>query len=344
MARYTGTGSILAVTEEATFGEAAGTTSPLEYPDFKGGAVSLDASKEILRSEFLDSPAMRDADCVVLSESVSGGLSLDPRWNAKAWWAILSHLAGAYSAKTGSSPYTHTLTFGGTVSTAAAPETLGLQVIEDRGGATGAICYRGLKPVSADLNFAFNEPMNLAAEFIGTEASPQAGLTFSEASNNNLIVAPYTNTTGFMQWNSTAYDCATASVKLEIPRVPVQDIASTVMKAPQIDGFAKISGSFETFSLDNSTSAFDAFTTDYRAQTGRALVMTLKGASPSDACSFVITVPKAKIMSNPQPHIDGPGVQRVTVEWEGYIDAGTTDYLATLALTNGMNLAKGYKA
>ena len=344
MARYTGTSAVLGVTEEATYGEAAGTTSLLETPDFKGGAVALDATKEILRPEFLNSPALREGDITVLSEMVSGGVTLDPKWKGKAWWAFMSHLTGAYSTKTGSNPYTHTLTYGGTVSTGAAPETLGLQVTEDRGATTGAICYRGLKPTSVEFNFAFNENMTMSTEFIGTQASAASAISFSEASNNDLLVAPFTNTTQFLQYNSVAYDVANASIKFEMPRSGVQDIASTVIKAPQIDGFAKVTVSFETFALDETASAFDAFTTDYRAQTGRALIYTLKGLSGSDNCSLVITIPKAVITANPQNHVDGPGVQRVTVEWEGFIDAGSTDYLATVALTNDQNLAKGYKA
>lgn len=344
MARYTGIGAVLGITEEATYGEAAGTSSLIETPDFKGGAESLDASKEVLRPEYLDSPALRDGDVTVLSEAVSGGLTLDPRWNGKAWWAIMSHMAGAYSAKTGAGPYAHTLDFGATVTATAAPENVGLQATVDRGGTTGAVCYRGLKPTSVDLTFAYNAATEMSAEFMGTEASTTTGLTFSEAANNPIMVAPYTNTTQFLQANSVSYDVASAAIKFELPRVGVQDIASTVAKAPQIDGFAKVSGSFETFALDETSSAFDAFTTAYRAQTGIPIVYTLKGNDGTNDCTLVITVPKAKIVSNPASHVDGPGVQRVTVEWEGFIDAGTTDYLARIVLTNSNDLAKGFRA
>ena len=77
MVRYTGIGAVLGITEEATYGEAAGTSALIETPDFKGGADSLDASKEVLRPEFLNSPALRDGDITVLSETVTGGLALD---------------------------------------------------------------------------------------------------------------------------------------------------------------------------------------------------------------------------------------------------------------------------
>ena len=32
----------------------------------------------------------------------------------------------------------------------------------------------------------------------------------------------------------------------------------------------------------------------------------------------------------------------MTVEWEAFIDAGTTDYLAQVVLTNSNDLANGY--
>lgn len=345
MARYTGIGAALGFTEEATYGEAAGTSSLIETPDFKGGAESLDASKEILRPEFLNSPALRAGDVTVLSESVSGGLTLDPRWNGKAWWGILSHLFGEYSTKTGSGPYTHTLECGKTVNSSAAPENVGVQVVVDRGSTTGAVCYRGLKPTSVEFTFAYNQATTMTTEFMGAQASAQSAITFSEASNNPLMVAPYTSTTQFITYNSvTSYDVANASIKFELPRIGVQDISSTTAKAPQIDGFAKVSGSFETFALDETASAFDTFTTAYRAQTGYRLDYTLKGNDGTNDCELSIITPKAIISSNPQAHVDGAGAQRVTVEWEGYIDAGVTDYLSRVALTNSNNLAKGFKA
>ena len=345
MARYTGIGSVLGVTEEATYGEAAGTSSLIETPDFKGGAESLDATKEVLRPEYLDSPALREGDITVLSESVAGGLTLDPRWNGKAWWAILSHLTGSYSTKTGSDPYSHTLDFGATVTATAAPENIGLQVTVDRGATTGAVCYRGLKPVSSDLAFAYNTATTLSTEFMGAQAEATSAISFSEAANNPIMVAPYTNSTQFLSVGGTDYDVASASIKFELPRIGVQDIASVVAKAPQLDGYAKVSGSFETFSLTNTTSSqFDTFTAAYRAQTSFAIVYTLKGNDGTNDCTLVITTPKAAIVSNPMAHVDGPGVQRVTVEWEGFIDAGTTEYLSRIVLTNSNNLAKGFKA
>jgi hypothetical protein len=344
MARYTGIGAVLGLTEEATYGEAAGTSLLIETPDFKGGAESLDASKEVLRPEFLDAPALRKKDITVLSESVSGGVSLNPRFNGKAWWAVLSHLCGEYSTKTGTGPYVHTMQFGGAITTTSAPETLGLQWTVDRGGTTGAVCYRGLKPTSVELTFAYNQPVEMTAEFMGTQAEATSGLTFSETAGNPLMVAPYTHTTQFLQFNSTAYDCASATIKMELPRTEVQEISATTAKAMQIDGFAKVSGSFETFALDETSSAFDTFVTDYRAQNGRELVYTLRGNDGTYANGLVLTIPKAVIVSNPTSHVDGPGVQRVTVEWEGYIDAGTTDYLVDIALTNSQNLDKGFKA
>ena len=345
MARYTGIGAVLGITEEATYGEAAATSSLIETPDFKGGAESLDASKEVLRPEFLNSPALRDGDITVMSESVSGGLSLDPRWNGKAWWAILTHLCGQYSNKTAVvTAFKHSMTFGASVTTSAAPENVGLQATVDRGSTTGAVCYRGLKPTSAELSFAYNEATALSAEFTGTQASATAAISFTEVAANPIMVAPYTNTTQFLSLNGVAYDVANASIKFELPRVGVQDIASTVSKAPQIDGFAKVTGSFETFSLDETSSAFDTFTAAYRAQTGSALIMTLDGNDGTNDCALVISTPKAVITSNPQSHVDGPGVQRVTVEWEAFIDAGSTDYLTHIALTNSNDLAKGFKA
>jgi len=344
MARYTGIGSVLGFTEEATYDEAAGTSSLIETPDFRGGAEALEATKEVLRPEFLDGPAMREGDLTVLSESVSGTVALDPRWNGKAWWMLLSHCAGAYSAKTGASaPYTHTLDFGASITTTAAPETVGVQCTVDR-NTTGAVCYRGLKPTSCEFAFAYNQQVTMTTEFMGTQAEDAASISFTEVANNPLMVAPYTNATAFLSLAGTGYDCASATIKFEQPRIGVQDIASTVAKAPQIDGFAKVTGSFETFALNETASARDAFTQVYRSQTGNSMVLTLAGNDGTNDMSLVITVPKAVITAPPTAHVDGAGVQRVTVEFEGYIDAGTTDYLARIALTNSNDLAKGFKA
>lgn len=342
MARYTGIGATIGVYEEATYGEALKTSSLVETPDFKGGAESLSADKEVLRPEFLESTGLRMGDITVLSETVAGSLMLHPRFNGKAWWAMFSHLCGENSTKTGTGPYAHTIEFGGAINDQAAPENTGLQLVVDRGGTTGAVGYTGLKPVSAEMTFAYNAPMELSTEFIGKATENTTNLTFSEPSNNPLVVAPYQSSTAFLSVNSVTYDCASASVKFEQPRTGVQDIASTTIKAPQLDGFAKVTGSFETFSLDETSSAFDAFTTGYRAQSGIPISYTLKGNDGTNDCTLLVTIPKAVITANPTSHVDGPGVQRVTVEWEAFIDAGTTDYLAQVVLANSNDLAKGY--
>jgi hypothetical protein len=342
MARYTGIGATIGLYEEATYGEALKTSALIETPDFKGGAESMSSDKEVLRPEFLESTALREGDLTVLSESVSGSLMLNPRFNGKAWWAILSHLAGQNSTLAGAGPYTHTLEFGGAIATGSAPENVGLQLVVDRGGTTGAVGYAGLKTTAVEFSFAYNAAVEMTAEFMGQDVGNTTNLTFTEPSANPLMVAPYTSGTSFLIAGATSYDVASASLKLEQPRIGVQDIASSVVKAPQIDGFAKVSGSFETFALNETGAAFDSFTALYRAQTGTALVMNLAGNDGTNAVNLQITVPKAVVVSNPVSHVDGPGVQRVTVEWEGFIDAGTTDYLAGFVLTNSNNLAKGY--
>jgi hypothetical protein len=342
MARYTGIGATIGLYEEATYGEAIKTSSLIETPDLKGGAESLSAEKEILRPEFLESTALREGDVTVLSETVSGGLMLNPRFNGKAWWAVISHLCGVNSTEAGAGPWTHTIEFGGAIDDTTAPENVGLQLVADRGGTTGAVGYTGLKPVTAEISFNYNAAVELTAEFIGQESENTSNLTFTEPSANPLIVGPYTSATAFLTAAAVAYDVSSSSIKFEQPRIGVQDIASSVIKAPQLDGFAKVGGSFETFALNETASAFDVFTVGYRTQTAFALVLNLAGHDGSNACGLKITVPKALITSNPTSHVDGPGVQRVTVEWEGYIDAGTTDYLAEIVLTNSNDLANGY--
>ena len=129
MARYTGIGATIGLYEEATYGEAIKTSSLIETPDLKGGAESLSAEKEILRPEFLESTALREGDVTVLSETVSGGLMLNPRFNGKAWWAVISHLCGVNSTEAGAGPWTHTIEFGGAIDDTTAPENVGLPLV-----------------------------------------------------------------------------------------------------------------------------------------------------------------------------------------------------------------------
>tara|TARA_R110002012_G_C11637475_1_gene610330 strand:- start:355 stop:1389 length:1035 start_codon:yes stop_codon:yes gene_type:complete len=344
MVRYTGLESAIGLYEETTYAPNSGT--PIEYPDFTGGMESLDASKEVLSPEFLTSQGKRLGDINVLSESASGGVSITPRWNGKAWWMFLSHLCGEYSTKTAGTgtAFIHTMQMGEAINQAVAPETYSVGAVVDRGRTTGAVRYRGLKPTSCELSFAYNQAITMATDFVGAGASPASALTASQASANPLMVSPSTASGAFLSWGGSTYSCESASIKFERPRVAVKDIASTEPTAQQLDGMAMVSGSFETFALDDSASAFDAFTVAYRAQSGNALVIYVNGNDGSNATKLTITVPKAVITSNPQPHVDGSSVQKVSIDWEGYIDAGVTDYLANIALENSNDLAKGFRA
>ena len=343
MVIYTGIGSAIGFTEEATFNEAAGTSALIETPDFKGGMESLDASKEILYPEYLASSGRRGADISVLSESVSGGVTLDPRWDGKSWWMILSHLCGQYSSKSADgSQFKHTMNFGSqSPDESAKPNTVGIQATVDRGATTGATCYRGLKPISSEFTWAFDQTLSMANDFMGCEASAVGPVTFTAAASTNpLMVSPYTSATQFLQWNSTGYNCASSSIKFERPRIAVNDISTAVAKSLTPDGFFKCSGSFEIFALDDaSVSAFDVLMQDYRAQTRREIILTVAGANSND---FVITVPSATITTAPTNHVDGAGAQKVTIEWEACVEASA--YLAGIVLTNDNDLAKGFRA
>ena len=344
MVRYTGLESAIGFYEETTYAQNSGT--PIEYPDFTGGMESLDASKEILSPEFLTAQGKRFGDINVLSESASGGVSLTPRWNGKAWWMFLSHLCGEYSTKTAGtgSAFIHTMQIGEAIDQAVAPETYSVGAVVDRGRTTGAVRYRGLKPTSCELSFAYNQAITMSTDFIGAGASPSSALTVTEASANPLMVSPSTASGAFLTFGGTSFECESASIKFERPRVGVKDIASTSPTAQQLDGMAMVSGSFETFARNETSSAFDAFTVAYRAQTGNSLVIFANGNDGTNATKLTITVPKAVITSNPQAHVDGSSVQKVTIDWEGYIDAGVTDYLADIALENSNDLAKGFQA
>tara|TARA_R110002012_G_scaffold64498_4_gene169609 strand:- start:1542 stop:2579 length:1038 start_codon:yes stop_codon:yes gene_type:complete len=345
MVRYTGLESAIGFYEETSYAPNSGT--PIEYPDFTGGMESLDASKEMLYPEFLTAQGKRLGDINVLSESASGGVTLSPRWNGKSWWMFLSHVCGEYSTKgsgTGSAK-THTMQIGEAINQATAPETYSIGAIVDRGGTTGAVRYRGLKPISSELSFAYNQSVQMSTEFAGAGASPASALTFSETANNPLMVSPSTTSSvSFLRFGGTGYQTESASIKFERPRVAVKDITATEATAQQIDGMAIVTGSFETYSLDETSSAFDAFTTAYRAQTGSAIILQANGNDGTNVTNLTITIPKAVITSNPQAHVDGAGVQKVTVEWEACIDYGTTDYLANLVLENSNDLDKGFRA
>ena len=345
MVRYTGLEAVLGLYEETTYGANSGT--PLEYPDFTGGMESLDAVKEILNPEFLTAQGKRLGDVNVLGESVSGGITLTPRWNGKTWWMILSHLCGEYSTKASGSgtAKTHTMQFGEAINQSAQPETYAIGAVVDRGRTTGAVRYRGLKPLSSELSWNYNQAMTMSTDFVGAGASPASALTHSEASNNPLIVSPNTTTgTNFLRFGGSHYVVESASIRFERPRVPVLDVTSTEALAQQIDGQAMVTGSFETYALDETSSAFDTFTTAYRAQSGNALILFADGNDGTNACKLTITVPKCVITANPQAHVDGANVQKVTVEWEAMIDAGSTDYLADLVLENSNDLDKGFRA
>jgi hypothetical protein len=344
MVRYTGLESAIGFYEETTYAPNSGT--PIEYPDFTGGMESLDASKEILYPEFLTAQGKRLGDINVLSESASGGVTLTPRWNGKSWWMFLSHLFGEYSTKASgaSTAFTHTMQIGESINQSTAPETYSIGAVVDRGRTTGAVRYRGLKPVSSELSFAYNQAIQMSTDFVGAGASPASALTFTEASANPLMVSPSTASGAFLSLGGTNYPCESASIKFERPRVAVKDIASTEATAQQIDGMAIVTGSFETYALNDSMSAFDAFTVAYRAQTGAQLSLYVNGNDGTNATKLTITVPKVVITANPQPHVDGASVQKVSIEWEACIDYGTTDYLAELELENSNDLAKGFRA
>jgi len=333
MSNRVGIGAFAGVGEESAFATAVAAS---KYFELGPGDDKLVLEKAVIESPIITERGVDIANALPGAETVSGSLALQLRYGG-GWGIFYEHLLGNRFTDSGTGPYTHSLSVGGTN---AALVGKGLSVIVNRdgllaAGADKAYRYFGCRPTAIELTAEYGAIAKLDITLMGAGAD---FLTMPTASfsSTGWVQSPSqaSSPTSVIQFGTdgseAAYVARKASVKIEQPHEEVRDLADVTMAEPGISDMLAMTGSFEV-RFDGTGASGDPFTTVYRTQTAKSLLITLDGATPASE-SLLFDCPDVLITSASEPHADAAGVLWQTVEWKAYRDGSANE--ATLTVIN----------
>lgn len=332
MSNRVGIGAFAGVGEESTFATAV---AAAKYFELAPGDDKLVLEKAAIESAVISERGVDIANALPGAETVSGSLAFQLRYGG-GWGIFYEHLLGNRFTTTGTGPYTHTITIGGTNSALSGK---GLSIVVNRDGllAAGsdkAYRYFGCRPTAIELTAEYGSIAKLETTIMGAGADYLTMPTAS-FSSTGWVQSPSVNSapTSVIKFGTdgseSSYVARKASVKIEQAHEEVRDLAAVAMKEPGISDLIQVTGSFEV-RFDGTGASGDPFTVAYRAQTGKSLLVTLDGASSAETLQF--DLPDVLITSASEPHADAAGVLWQTIEWKAYRDGSATE--GSIAVVN----------
>ena len=329
MARRVGIGAHIGWAEESTYGTAV---TAANHAQLAEGDETL--TEELDRIEFggMATRGLDKDDIAKGHKRVLGPWGHDVRVGG-GWGLLLEHLAGNRWATAGTTNYTHTMSLGATNS---ALQGKGLTMVVDRDGILGssdnAYQFEGVRPTALELSLELGQLMRAEWTLMGEAAGfvSQPSPTFP---TDEFIKSPSdaTSPTAAVQYgaDSSETDYVVRSVKLRVAQAwePIYDLPAAEMLEPTLGGMIEVTGEFVALYQGAST-AGDAFTADYRAQTVRSLLLNFDGSTANhglwaDMANVVIT-------DKPEVHPDTRGALWQTVPFKCLRDGATVECDLTL--------------
>mgnify|MGYP003146850528 CR=1 FL=1 len=346
MAYRIGSGSWLGFAEEATFGTSIITTSdnPDYYDYLKPGTLDIKEIIERVEVDSLQSGVGRYvADYLDGEKRVEGTFTQNPKFGGDGFAMFMAHLLGnAWTTTSGSDDNeSHVLTIGATQASAVLAK--GITMVVNRDGDRGSAAdsarrFSGMRPVAVEFTFGRNELVTAEWTFLGAKADY---LKYSSLPTPSLSAEPYmmlpspkSGATAFLQVASTAYTARSGSVRIAIPYADLRSLEDQEMgSAPRWDGRIEVTGSFEV-EFPGTGATLDTFTNAWNAGSTSQLDFTLVGADGSVyERTLAISIPRARMVENPEAYPDSAGVMTQTVEWAAMRDSSNANE-GTITLNN----------
>ncbi|NQU47019.1 MAG: hypothetical protein HQ519_00085 [Planctomycetes bacterium] len=330
-----GLGTVFGVSEEATFGTAAGAVhNSLEAEE---GFESIQATRELIEPSMLDGISPDKSQISKGRIRCDGSLEFPLRYDG-GWMIFLAHLCGKAIATAGVGPYTHTLDLG------AAPDMAdkGLTLFLKRAGmvASGTSTtwvYHGQKPTSIEINIPENGLATLSVDLFGKKNAFGAHSAATYPTGSWMKTPSNSNTpTALFSWGGTAYVVRSAKIRIEQGYQIRWDPVDDAMLQPGMNAQRKITASIVAEALDTATASGGKFHDDFTSKTVRAAVITLDGPTAANE-SFLCQLGDCLITQPVDPHPQSGDVMLSNIELTAYRDGATS--AGQIVLTNGSSAA-----
>lgn len=301
MAVVTGLGSQFSLKAESTYGTSV-------TPDRGFTLLSETLSLDIAR---IDSKTLKGGNYLTPQSAIragrkrGGGDVQGLQYNhgmGLLWTANLGTVA-----TTGTNPYTHTVTMGGTLPSYTGEVTIGGTSSVMRKRMTGMMVDSWAVALASGENCTFGQTWVYQDETLATSSSTSASLAST--------LVPYNFADGTITLASSTAGCV-RSININGNNNLAADdvcIGSTSISQPVRGGFAEITGDMEVELDPTTTNLYDRFV----AGSWAALVLLMTDGT--NTCTITANV----ILNGSSPTVGGPG--KVTLKVPFMVSAPTTD-------------------
>lgn len=330
MTRRVGIGAHIGWAEESTYGTAVAVANHLPLQD---GDESLTHELDRLESAAMATRGVDVDDVAKGAYRVAGTWGHDLRIGGGSL-LLLEHLVGNRFVTTGTTNYNHALSVGAN-NTALAGK--GLTMVVDRDGllasSDNAYQFTGVRPTSWDFSqelgaFARSE-WNLLGKAGAFVAQPTPTFPTDEYVKSPSDAAAPTATVKFgTDASEVAFSARSVKVKIAQVWESIYDLANPGMLEPALGGLIEVT--FELVTLyKGSSTAGDAWTSAYRAQTPKSLLLNFDGSTATTK-GLWFDMPNVLLTAPPEVHQDSKGALWQTIAGKAFRDGATMECAITL--------------